>query len=180
MAQASWKRSGRRAGYIILLAGFLSANHGMIAGSAVADAADHTISFANDDPAMNEAQEEARGHLDRFLATVMQDNGVARGDAAIKVAMPTDAGHEVIWVTPFAIHNGTFLGRLANEPQEIPGHAGDTVHFSRGQVRDWSFMGPDRRIYGSFTTRALLPHLDPNQAEEIAAILSDNPLPTDW
>ncbi len=177
-----WKIKGRIAGILLLAGSFVSANHDLIAGRAAAGDGDPVVSFANDDPTMNQAQSEAISHLDQFMSLVMQNNGVARGDAAIKVAMPTDgAGDEVIWVTPFAIHNGAFLGRLANEPQALPKYrAGDTVHFIREQVRDWSFMGPEGKIYGSYTTRALLPHLDPNQAAEIALLLSDNPLPMDW
>ena len=103
--------------------------------------------------------------------------------AMVKVAMPTsDDQIEVIWVEPFkGLGGDKFVGLLANAPNDLPGREqGSEVQFTRDQVQDWSFWGDDQRMYGNFTTRVMLPHLDADQAAQLRAILSHSPLPNGW
>ena len=126
------------------------------------------------------------GHLamsDARASAGPQHPGSAEEGAAVKIAVPTGNGHaEVIWVTPFAqTTENAFLGVFANAPQAIPSaKAGDAIVFEKSQVRDWSFMGADTKLYGSFTTRVLLPHIPREQAAQIASVLSDLPIPSEW
>lgn len=133
--------------------------------------------------AMSDAEAAAQRHFDRFLMHVLKPSGQTLESAAVKIAVPTGNGHaEVIWVTPFAqTTENAFLGVFANAPQAIPSaKAGDAIVFEKSQVRDWSFMGADTKLYGSFTTRVLLPHIPREQAAQIASVLSDLPIPSEW
>lgn len=179
----NWKTRGRIAGLAIVATSFISANADQTIGPAAAGADnDPVVEFTNSDTAMNAAQEQARRHLDRFLSLVLDNDGIARDDAAVKVAVPVGGDNvEVIWITPFAVQDGMVIGALANEPRDISGvHLGDVMTFAPDQVRDWAFTGPDGRLYGSYTTRIMLDDLDPGRAAEIALLLSPDPVPPGW
>lgn len=175
-----WRTKVRLSASTVLVGAFLAANAGDIA---VAEETVPIVQLQANHAAMSDAEAAARRHFDRFLTHVLQDDGTARSDAAVKIAIPTGSGHvEVIWITPFAtLGQASFLGVLDNAPRSIPNATeGDAIRFTRDQVRDWSFVGPDAKLYGSYTTRVLLPHLEQAQAAQIAAILSDVPRPRDW
>ena len=176
------RTKGRLAALALLLTAFVATNAAPSVGPAEAASGDPVVMFSETDARMNTAQATARRHLSRFLDHVLDGDGIARADAAIKVAVPADGGgDEIIWVTPFARRDGLFAGALANEPQSMEGqHIGDIITFSAEQVRDWSFFGPDGRMYGSYTTRVILTELAPERAAQIQEMLSVNPVPTDW
>jgi uncharacterized protein YegJ (DUF2314 family) len=175
-----WRTKVRLSATLALIGASSLAN---LSESASADDARPAVTIQAADAAMSDAQAVARHFLDRFLAHVLMPDGATIDGAAVKIAVPTGDGHaDVIWVTPFAqtSENG-FLGLLASTPRGIPGASlGDAIAFERAQVRDWSFVGDDTKLYGSFTTRVLLPHIPKNQAEQIASVLSDLPLPQGW
>lgn len=172
-----WKTRGRLAAAALLAAGFVAANAGT-----GALAGDRVLDVAQSDVAMNDAQAEARRTLESFLAHTLGPDGQSLPGATIKVAMPTsDGGAEVIWVEPFEADGGGFTGRLANAPNDLPGLSlGDEVRFGEAQVRDWAFWGEDGSLYGSFTTRVLLPRMRASQAARVAAVLSTEPVPPGW
>ena len=175
-----WRTKVRLSATCALIGAAILAN---IGEGASADGTGPVVTLAAGDAAMSDAEAAARRHLDRFLAHVLEPDGATTHGAAVKIAVPTGDGHaEVIWVTPFArISEDGFLGVFANAPRDIPGaSAGDAVRFHREQVRDWSFFGPDAKLYGSFTTRVLLPHIPREDAARIAAALSDLPVPREW
>lgn len=174
---------GRIAGLAMLGAAFIATNAFPSTGPVNASADATVVMVSDTDLRMNAAQDAALEHFSRFLDHVLEPGGQARADAAVKVALPLDgdAGTEVIWVTPFARQDGLFIGALANAPQFLSGlAAGDLVSFDATQIRDWSFHGPDGRIYGSYTTRVILADLEPARAHQIRALLSSTPLPPDW
>ncbi len=150
--------------------------------AAHAASGDAVINYDQMDVRMNAAQDEAQSHLDTFLAYVLDENGVGQNGSGVKVAMPIEGdGVEVIWVSPFGVRDGAFVGLLANQPQNIEGHnAGDTVQFERSQVRDWFFYGENGKMYGSYTTRVMLPDMSEDTAAQISEMLSIDPIPADW
>lgn len=178
----TWKLRGRLAGLILLTMAFVSANASYSVSPAQAGQGDPVINYDQTDSAMNSAQAEARAHLATFFDLVMGEDGVARPDAGVKVAVPLSGGGvEVIWVTPFAERDDQFIGALANEPQAIEGkRAGDTITFSEADIRDWYFFGIDGKMYGSYTTRVMLADMSPTTADQIRDILADTPLPPNW
>lgn len=175
-----WRTKVRLSATLCLVAATVAANLGQ---GAAADDTGPVVQLSASDAAMNDAESAARRHFDQFLSHVLTESGATMEGAAVKIAIPTGGEHaEVIWVAPFAQTSPDgFLGQFANAPQHIKdATVGDTVAFHRDQVRDWSFFGKDSKLYGSFTTRVLLPHIPRSEAAKIAMLLSDVPVPTDW
>ena len=177
----TWKMRGRLLGVALLCAAFVSAN----AGGGVAAARNGEAPRAGFNASridMTVAQAQAHRHLDRFFDAVVGADGVARNGAAIRIALKAENGRtEEVWVTPFAKRDGILMGALADTPRHAKGRkAGDLISFQRADVRDWSFYGPDGRIYGNFATRLMLTAIAPDQAADIAALLSETPAPAGW
>lgn len=175
-----WRTKVRLSATLALIGATFLANLG---GGASADDAGPVVTLAAGHAAMSDAEAAAQRHFDKFLVHVLRPDGATLAGAAVKVAIPTGDGHvEVIWITPFAQTSADgFIGAYANAPRSIPdAQVGDAVTFRRTQVRDWSFVGNDTKLYGSFTTRVLLPHIPQDQAAHIAAVLSDLPVPQGW
>lgn len=145
---------------------------------------DPTIEYARTDMSMNDAQAEAQRHIDDFLNFALDNQGIAGEGMLVKVAFPTSIPEktEVIWVGPFGrTSDGRFEGILANAPVDIPsaGTSGN-VTFDKAMIRDWMFTGRDGKLYGSYTTRAMLPDMSPDMARQLTAAFSENPLPRRW
>ncbi|MEM7753339.1 MAG: DUF2314 domain-containing protein [Pseudomonadota bacterium] len=175
-----WRTKVRLSATLALIGATFLAN---IGGGASADDAAPVVTLAAGHAAMSDAEAAAQRHFEKFLVHVVRPDGATLDGAAVKIAVPTGDGHvEVIWVTPFAQTTADgFIGAYANAPQNIrDADVGDAITFQRAQIRDWSFMGPDTKLYGSFTTRVLLPHIPRDQAAQIAAVLSDVPVPREW
>jgi len=174
----NWKMRGRVFGLALLSVNFVSANAGYSIGPAQAGSNNPITVSAT---AISAAEEQARAHLTKFLDFALDDNGMARDNAAIKIAISGFGGDvEAVWVAPFAMRDGRYVGILANEPKSIDTkHSGDPVAFEAAQVRDWYFFGDDGKMYGSYTTRAMLPEMAPKAARQIAQILSP-PAPAHW
>jgi uncharacterized protein YegJ (DUF2314 family) len=169
-------------GLAIVAAAFVNANTGTTAGPAQAGTGDPVIEYSDAHAAMNAAQTEAQGGLDMFFSNVLNAEGLPIADAGVKVALPTkDGTDEIIWVSPFGLRDGSFVGVLANEPAGLEGLAiGDVIAFDRAQVRDWYVFGDDGRMYGSYTTRVMLPDMSPETRSQIVEMLSENPIPAGW
>lgn len=170
------RTKGRIAGVAFLVVNAVMAN----AGPAVVTA-DPVIGHAARDTHMNTAQRDARNSLGAFLAAALDDTGTSLPDTGLKVAFQTPAGlTEVIWIARFKQDGNGFTGHLANRPMHMDGAAGDPVSFDRGAIRDWFLIGDDGRMYGSFTTRAMLPEMSPEAVRSVQALLSPAPLPAGW
>ena len=97
------------------------------------------------------------------------------------LGLPTpDGGHEHIWVSNLRRERGQLVGDLANEPVGLPGrHAGSRVEIDDALVSDWAIFA-DEGMYGSFTTRVMLPFIDPSEAASLRQMLTPQPLPAGW
>jgi uncharacterized protein YegJ (DUF2314 family) len=173
---------GRIAGLAFIACAFIATNAVPSTGPARASGGDPRDALTADRTDVNYAQTLARQHLSRFFEHVLAHDGNARADAAVKVAIPVGKSRsELVWVTPFARVDDGFVGVLATAPEALTDlDTGDLVTFGQDQVRDWSFHGPDGKLYGSYTTRVMLATINSAQAAEIATLLSDDPLPSDW
>lgn len=150
-----------------------------------AQAQDPTINVPAADPAMNRAFAESAATLPVFLEHSGALKGVSGDGFSIKVEVQVDhpeMDDEIIWVSAFTVNpDGTAHGLLDNEPVAIKGkRVGDRIDFHRDSIRDWSFAGPDQRLYGHYTTRVLLRQMDAATASRLRRILSQAPLPTGW
>lgn len=178
----NWKMRGRVFGLVLLSVNFVAANAGYSVGPAQADTVEAVPASQSRLTALATAEEQARAHLPAFLDFALDDKGRARDNTALKITMTGYGGKdEAIWVTPFAIRDGRYVGLLANEPKSTDSkHVGDPVVFSADQVRDWYFFGDDGKMYGSYTTRVMLHDMAPNTARQITQILSPTPAPAHW
>jgi uncharacterized protein YegJ (DUF2314 family) len=140
-----------------------------------AQGGDPVVNFSEDDAAMNAAVNAAQQSLPIFMEHLNNPASDAT-DLILKVAISTDNDYvEHIWVDQVrALGDATYEGRYANEPVEFKGKEGDPVTFSEASVSDWSFM-QGGQLHGNYTTRVMLPFIDPDYAAYLTSILA--PLP---
>lgn len=142
---------------------------------------DPIIQFSNEDAAMNAAIAEARSTYGQFLAHFEAAGAADQANYMVKVGLPTaDGGVEHIWVDNLRREGGRLSGALANEPAGLPGmHRGSHVQIDDDLVSDWALITPEG-LYGSYTTRVMLPYMDPDTAAEVRLMLAPSPLPASW
>ncbi len=149
-----------------------------------ATAEDKVLPYSESDPRMNAAMLAAQETLPQFLAVALDDQGLSRPGAVVKVAMPTQRDASVpehIWVTPFArLSDGRMTGYLDNEPQDLGDlRYGDQVTFTTEMVSDWSLMSDRGLAYGQFTTRVIFEDGAFGDTP-FEAFFEPDPLPPDW
>jgi len=142
---------------------------------------DPIVSYSDRDATMNAAIEEARRTLPHFFAEFDAAPADRRGDFSLKVGMPTEGGGaEHIWVSDLRREGGQLVGALANEPHWLPGmHRGSRVVIDPALISDWSIQAAEG-LYGSYTTRVMLPDLDPETAAQMRELLTPVPTPAWW
>lgn len=136
---------------------------------------DEIVGFRESDAAMNAAIAEARRSLPTFWSLLETDPVVA-ASGKIKVGFDTPGGPEHMWVREIRREGAVVKGLLDNRPVWLKGFAkGDAVTVDPADISDWSYIRDDR-MYGSYTTRVMLPHLPAEQRETYRKFLSDKPL----
>jgi uncharacterized protein YegJ (DUF2314 family) len=102
----------------------------------------------------------------------------AEYDFMLKVALPHrdgTRGEEVIWVDQIAREDEGFSGQLAADPTSLGDLTkGAVVAFTEPMIADWAFFQGEQ-LLGHYTTRVMLPRLDPEQAEGLRSLLGENP-----
>lgn len=126
---------------------------------------DDTVAVPHGDVHMANAIREARSRLQDFLARARKPDP-ATHTFAVKLAVPTDVSLEFIWITPFEMKDGHFVGQISNEPRNIKGiRRGQWVQFDEDGIVDWTFHQNGKRK-GNFTARAIAKRLPPAEAEK--------------
>jgi uncharacterized protein YegJ (DUF2314 family) len=122
----------------------------------------------SEEAALRRATEKAQATLDDFLSKASQ---LPAGTSAyaLKVRVQDGLYTEYFWVEEFTWSDGSFTGRINNEPRLVKGiQLGQIYRFSRSQVADWKYFDEKNgKTYGNFTACALLSKEPPAQAEEI-------------
>lgn len=170
---------------LVILAGLWLYNGGYadLTGGASAGGGDPVQEFASGDAKMNAAMDQARATLPAFLANETDANGNAAPNTSVKVAFDIrNDGAEIIWVSQFQWDGGTQMnGLLSDQPNYMDGlNAGDAVAFTTDMVRDWSITEANGRMWSNYTTRVIVPQLDAETAAALGAMLSPDPVPSDW
>jgi uncharacterized protein YegJ (DUF2314 family) len=144
-------------------------------------AGDPMVEFSDEDAVMNAAIESARATLPQFFAEFDAASEQNRGDFHVKVGMITSGGGaEHIWVDNLRREGGQLVGALANEPNWLPGmHLGSRVVVDPALISDWA-MYTREGLYGSYTTRVMLPYLDADTAAQMRELLTPSPIPAHW
>lgn len=115
----------------------------------------------------------AQAHLAQFFEFALSP---AATHALPRVKVAIEARDH--WVEPLALTPHVYTGRLVNAEN---GRVGDEViEFTKENVRDWVFVGQNKKIFGNFQTRAMVSELAPSTASQIAAVLSAQPIPANW
>ena len=140
---------------------------------------DKVVNFADSDAKMSAAIAQARKTLPVFWKHLQAHPEMADSNS-LKVALPADGGgHEHIWVSHIQAKGDQITGRLANEPNGLPGMSlGSPVTFKQDQISDWTYK-KDGKLYGHYTTRIVIEHIDPAEAAQVRAVLSENPVESD-
>lgn len=107
------------------------------------------IFVTKSDKEVEAAMAKAREKLPLFLHQLQHPKPGQQ--FAIKARFKTEGGAEHIWVTHLVYTDPVFVGKLADEPYDLPGlRQGDEVTFTRDQVSDW-IINTDGQVYGDFT-----------------------------
>ena len=177
-----WRYRGRFAGLLLLSLSFIAANSGYSIGPAQAGSGDPSTEQETLNQKMIAAQSEAQGHFDLFLNFILDDTGMARPDAGVKVVVPHgDGAHSLVWLNSVAERDGQFVGHFTDASEAIKMYrVGDEIKFERTQVRDWYFHGRTGLVYGAYTTRAVLGDRPAETAARMGLLLAETPLPTNW
>jgi len=129
---------------------------------------DETTNIQSEEPALRRAAEKAQATLDDFLTQAkLQPAGTSA--YALKVRVQQGRDTEYFWVEEFTWSDGSFTGRINNEPRLVKSiQLGQIYKFSRSQVADWKYLDEKNgKTVGNFTACALLTKEPPAQAEEI-------------
>ena len=133
------------------------------------------VSINAESPEMIAAHKEARRTLGDFV-TKIKNPPQDWSEMSLKVALPTkDNSLEHIWMSDIQTTANEYEGTVGNDPYNVEGvKFGDRVKFKYADISDWQYM-KDGKLYGHYTTRALLPTLPPEQQKQMNAILGVNP-----
>jgi uncharacterized protein YegJ (DUF2314 family) len=124
---------------------------------------DDLASVEKSDPAMNAAIAEAKKTLPDFVAKLDANKG-DMADVGFKYPL---GGWEHIWVGDVK-HDGEFLtGVLVNQPAQPEHKMGEAVRVAMKDVSDWAYRDNEGVMQGHYTTKVLLPQLDPEEAASI-------------
>lgn len=177
----TWKLRGRLFGLALVGAAFVNANTGTTAAPARAGTTVPIVTDRRSEAQVHIAQAQAQGALDQLFHHVLNDLSATLSDVGVKVALPAPSGDRVIWVAPLGLRDDTFVGVLTGDPASQGAISlGEIVTFERAQVRDWYALGDDGRMYGGYTTRAMLMDMTPETRVEVTALLSEHPIPATW
>jgi uncharacterized protein YegJ (DUF2314 family) len=121
------------------------------------------------DAEMNAAIAHARDTLPTFWASCDAPKPTEVGHA-LKVRFDVGVDGEHVWVTDVEkLSDGSYSGRLANEPSDLPGQTiGDQVEFKQIDISDWMFMR-NEMIVGGETIKALLKSMPEEEADAVRA-----------
>ena len=99
-------------------------------------------------------------------------------DFQLKVAFPRrdgQEGTEDAWVQNLARGDEKYVAELMVDPLYLGDlREGAVVEFTEPQIVDWSFISNDKLI-GGYTTRVMLPRMEPERAEGLRSMLGENP-----
>ena len=134
-----------------------------------ADDRSPVVDVRTNDPEMNAAIARARGSLATFWASYDAPKPSESGHS-LKVQFSTGKGGEHIWIAEVKkLPNGSFSGRFANEPRDLPGRrAGEEVKFAEADISDWMFMR-NGKIVGGETIKPLLKSMPKADADALRA-----------
>jgi uncharacterized protein YegJ (DUF2314 family) len=137
-----------------------------------AKAEDHSpvIDVPSADAEMAAAIAKARATLPAFWASYEDPKSSETGHS-LKVRFPTGRNRgEHIWMSDVRkLGNGSYSGRFANAPRDLPGkRQGDVIGFKEANISDWMFTR-NGKIVGGETIKPLLKAMPKADADALRA-----------
>ena len=163
------KTVGRLTGVMVLAVAFVAVNSNAPFAVTAAEATEVVVPFNAD---ADRSHHDAQAHLDTFFDFALSP-AAAHATPQVQVAL----GSGLVWVEPVAETADGFSGAILEDGAQT---RGAVVQFARDDVRDWTFVGRNGKIYGGFQTRARLPHLSAQKAAPIRAVLASSTVPAHW
>ena len=102
--------------------------------------------------AMRQATEKAQATLDEFLVKAQRLPAGTKA-YAVRVGVQEGRDTEYFWVDEFSWSDGTFLGRINDEPRLVKNIKPGQMHrFSRLDIVDWTYTDENSgKTFGNFT-----------------------------
>ena len=138
-----------------------------------------TLIDTGDDPAVAASTREAIKTLDAFWSKIDQRDPAA-SKFVVKLALRADDGYiEHIWANYVSRTDREIVARIADDPVHLKGIAfGSEVRVKPELISDWGYEKAGK-LYGYYTTRALMSRMSPEQLAEVEGRLSPKPLETE-
>ena len=166
------KTAGRLVGVSWLVVAFVVAN--ATAPLAVTSAGASDARDVSAKTLSASAQSLAQAYLDRFYSFALSSAALGSADARVQVTVRGST----IWALPVAVTAQGYSARLVADGPS--GAKGEIIEFLAEDVRDWSFKGHNRRLFGAFQMRAELSLLSRERAAQQSHMLSTSPVPAGW
>ena len=131
------------------------------------------VTLSSADADMNAAIARARDTLPTFWASHDSPKSSETGHGLkVRFAVGRDR-FEHIWMSDVEkLPDGNFSGRFANQPDELPGNAGDQAEFKQADITDWLFIR-DEKVVGGETIKLLLKSMPEEQAAAMRAQMEE-------
>jgi len=143
--------------------------------SACSGATDEAAQYKRD---LAHATDQARAKLPWFWEHYDAPE-VDEYDFSVKVAIPRrdgKPGTEDTWVESLVRREPSgYAGDLMVDPLYLGDlKRGAIINFEDRQILDWAFLRGEE-LLGHYTTRVMLPHMPPEQAEGLKSMFGENP-----
>lgn len=110
------------------------------------------VPIADDDPALEEAAEEARRRWPEFVAAF--ETRRSEQNFAVKAPFSDGANTEVMWAAVTGIEDDEVFGALENQPVSVNLKYGSKVQVSSADLTDWIISG-EGSLKGGFTIKVI-------------------------
>ena len=135
---------------------------------------DRVVQVRVDDQQITAAKAKARAGLPQFFARLDKHSF---DESSFGLKFDLNYGHaergqaEIIWARDIVRQNGKLFGTLDNVPATNGFSAGEQVEIPQVAIADWAIKKNDK-FEGHYTTRVLVSHLPPDQAQQVLARLA--------
>ncbi len=119
---------------------------------------------------MDTAIARARREVGKFIEAMSDTN--AR-EFAVKAPIKDGEDVEHFWITNLQYANGTFTGKIGNEPGIVKNVTfGQDYSIAKEEISDWMYL-KEGKMYGNYTLRPLLSGMPPAEAEKLKSMFAE-------
>ncbi|MBS0181388.1 MAG: DUF2314 domain-containing protein [Nitrospira sp.] len=128
---------------------------------------DSAVDMSDEDPAMQKAMERARTSLEDFLRKAGSPPPNT-DQYSVKVRVSEGDKQEYLWISNLKTQGDLLSGRIDNLPIIRSVKKGQSYSFAKTEIVDWTYIDKSKKkVFGNFTTCALLTKEPPGVAESI-------------